>query len=82
MTRTYAILIAIALSLTAVGAYTLYIYHAGGKAEIATQAIAQVKNDKKVKKDYDKIDKQTPYGGTSADVADFLLGHVRRANSQ
>lgn len=80
MTRTYAIIIAIVISLIAVGAYTVFFYHAGGKGEIATQAVAQVKHDKKVKKDYDKIDRQTPYGGAAADVAAFLLGHVRADN--
>ena len=74
--RLYVILGAIAALLIAITVYGVYLYHAGEDKMAAKQAIAQVKHDKKVRQDYDKIDRQTPYGGSNADVAAFLLSHT------
>lgn len=74
--RTYLILAIIAAALVGGSIYTVFIYGAGEKGIQAKQAVAQVKHDRKVKTAYDKIDKQTPYGGNDAAVAAFLLSHA------
>lgn len=74
--RLYIILGVAAALLVALTTYGLYLFHAGEKVYQAKQAVAQLKHDHKIRKDYDKIDKQTPYGGSDSDVAAFLLSHT------
>lgn len=74
--RLYVILGAVGAVLIALTTYGLYLYHAGEKVMQANQAIAQLKHDKKIRKAYDTIDQQTPYGSDNASVAAFLLSHT------
>lgn len=74
--RLYVILGAVGAILIALTTYGLYLFHAGEKVYQAKAAVAQLKHDQKVRDDYGKIDRETPYGGDNAAVASFLLSHT------
>lgn len=75
--RLYLILGAVGALLVAITSYGLYLFHEGENVYQAHQAVAQLKQNQKVQGDYDKIDRETPFGGSDSAVSAFLLSHTR-----
>lgn len=57
---------------------SMYFYNAGGDACEARHSKAQLEEEIKTRKKYDKIDKQTPYHKSLADKLDWLLQNGRK----
>lgn len=70
------IIAAFLLAVSAFGGYTYYIYHKGETAQSNKQATEQLKTEVKIRKTYEKIDKQTPYGADKSVAIDWLYQHA------
>lgn len=57
---------------------SFYSYKAGKDACELRQAEAQLKNDQKVRKAYEKIDKETPFSADKSGAINWLLQHTRQ----
>ncbi len=57
---------------------SLYFYHEGKVTANAKLIVAQLNHNKKVDKDYAKIDKATPFNTDKQSAANWLLKHTRK----
>lgn len=66
------------VGILAIMAVAGYLYHKGGSDERAHQAVEQLKQNAKVRKSYDKIDKQTPFDGDKQHALEWLRQYGRQ----
>lgn len=72
------VLALIIIGVLAFGGYTTYVYWKGEAHVEAKQATAQLKQEVKTRKTYEKIDKATPYSAGKSESIDWLRQYGRK----